>query len=140
MAEEPGDLVRKIPVPTDPRYRKEWLVCNGLGGYASGTLLGVPTRRYHGILIAALPNPAGRVMMLNSLAVRLRLPEGASRSRVDVGWVPPSFSAGAALELVDFRLQLGLPVWRYEGLGVVLERRIVMSYGQNTTVVEYRLL
>src|SRR5271163_255495 len=53
----------------------EWLVTNGLGGYASGTLSGVITRRYHGYLVAALPAPFGRVMMLNELAERLELPD-----------------------------------------------------------------
>src|SRR6185503_1627928 len=52
--------------PDDALSRREWLVCNGLGGYASGTIGGAPTRRYHGYLIAALANPAGRVMMLNA--------------------------------------------------------------------------
>ncbi len=46
---------------------EEWLVTNGLGGYASGTVSGALTRRYHGLLIAALPNPLGRMMMLNGL-------------------------------------------------------------------------
>jgi predicted glycogen debranching enzyme len=134
------ELVRRVTIATGAPHRQEWLVCNGLGGYASGTVLGVPTRRYHGLLVAALPNPAGRVMMLNSLAVQLKLPEGGDRSRADMGWVPPTFSAGAGLELYDFRLELGLPVWRYEGFGVAIERRVVLSYGQNTTVIEYRLL
>ena len=135
-----ADPVRRVRVRSEAPHRQEWLVCNGLGGYASGTLVGVPARRYHGLLVAALPNPAGRVMMLSSLAVQVRLPEGADRSRADVGWVPPTFSAGGALELVEFRLELGLPVWRYEGFGVAIERRVVMSYGQNTTMIEYRLV
>ncbi|HZI42169.1 MAG TPA: glycogen debranching enzyme N-terminal domain-containing protein, partial [Gemmatimonadaceae bacterium] len=45
----------------------EWLVTNGLGGYSSGTVAGVNTRRYHGLLVAALPNPIGRLVMLNHL-------------------------------------------------------------------------
>src|SRR5205807_6373427 len=59
----------------DPQVREEWLVTNGLGGYASGTVSGAITRRYHGLLIAALPNPLGRMMMLNGLSERLRLPD-----------------------------------------------------------------
>jgi predicted glycogen debranching enzyme len=118
---EPADPIRPATLLVDAPHRQEWLVTNGLGGYAS-------------------PNPAGRVMMLNSLSVQLKLPEGADRSRVDVGWVPPTFSSGAALELVDFRLELGLPVWRYAGFGVVLEKRVVLSHGQNTTLIEYRVL
>ena len=142
------DPVLRIAVPpaAPPEIlsRREWLVCNGLGGYASGTVGDVPTRRYHGYLIAALPNPAGRVMMLNTLAEAVRLPDGA---RVDLGGVGLTFSAGpldhksaGRIALVDFHVELGLPVWRYAGAGVTIERRIVMSYSQNTTVLVYRLL
>ena len=53
----------------------EWLVANGLGGYASGTVSGAATRRYHGLLIAALPAPFGRVLMLNGLAEEFHLPD-----------------------------------------------------------------
>ena len=63
------DLIRKIPGPRDessvePLLTREWLVTNGLGGYASGTIGGVVTRRFHGLLIAALPVPLGRTLML----------------------------------------------------------------------------
>jgi predicted glycogen debranching enzyme len=134
------DPIQRVAIDASAPHRQEWLVCNGLGGYASGTVLGVPTRRYHGYLIAALPNPAGRMMMLSSLWVQLELERGEAGRRVDVGWVPPSLSSGSALELVDFTLELGLPVWRYHGHGVTLERRIVLPYGQNTTLIVFRLL
>ena len=91
----PTDPLLRIAVPPaspdDTVFRREWLVCNGLGGYASGTVGGAPTRRYHGYLIAALPNPAGRVMMLNSLVEQVRLPDG---SRADLGWIGPTFASG----------------------------------------------
>jgi glycogen debranching enzyme len=54
----------------------EWLVANGLGGYASGTVSGAARRRYHGLLVAALPAPLGRVLMLNGLAEELHLSDG----------------------------------------------------------------
>ena len=60
---------------------KEWLVTNGLGGYASGTVAGTLTRRYHGLLIAALPAPFGRTMMFNSVWERLRWPAASRRCR-----------------------------------------------------------
>ncbi len=146
--------------PPEILVQREWLVCNGLGGYASGTVGNVPTRRYHGYLVAALPNPAGRVMMLNALAEAVRFPDGTRRA---LGGVGPAFTAGPlhgaspaagaarrieavpaahhdAIPLVDFRLELGLPVWRFAGAGVTIERRLVMSYGANTTVLVYRLL
>src|SRR5436305_124671 len=75
-----ADLIRVLPkrevqtADADPHLREEWLVTNGLGGYASGTVTGAITRRYHGLLIAALPNPLGRMMMLNGLSERLRTP------------------------------------------------------------------
>jgi glycogen debranching enzyme len=75
------DLIRVMPkrerrdVESDPHLSEEWLVTNGLGGYASGTVTGNITRRYHGLLIAALANPLGRTMVLNGLSERLRLPD-----------------------------------------------------------------
>src|SRR5438046_4222655 len=60
----------------DALLTREWLVANGLGGYASGTLAGVVSRRYHGLLIAALPAPLGRRVMLNHISELLRLPDG----------------------------------------------------------------
>ena len=139
--------VLRIAVPPaasdDVLARREWLVCNGLGGYAAGTVGGAPTRRYHGYLIAALPNPAGRVMMLSSLVECVRLGDGR---RADLGWVGPTFAAGPRdapadlrIPLVEFRLELGLPVWRFAGQGVTIERRVVLSYSQNTTILVYRL-
>src|SRR2546426_4421287 len=72
---------------------REWLVTNGLGGYASGTIAGVASRRYHSLLIAALPAPLGRRVMLNHLSELLRLPDG--RTALFGG----EERAGGALEL-----------------------------------------
>jgi predicted glycogen debranching enzyme len=126
-----------IAAGDDVLHRREWLVTNGLGGYASGTLGGVPSRRYHGLLVAALPNPAGRVMMLSSLAEQIKLPD---HTRADLGWVAPVYASGRTLALVDFQLELGLPVWRFSGFGVTIERRVFLAYGHNTTFVTYRLV
>jgi glycogen debranching enzyme len=48
--------------------RREWIVTNGLGGYASGTVAGINTRRYHGLLVAALTPPAGRTVLVAGLS------------------------------------------------------------------------
>src|SRR5687767_11395022 len=89
---------------------REWLVTNGLGGYASGTVCGIPTWRFHGLLIAALPAPLGRTMMLNHLTEELRLPDGSEagfggeeRDQADPRL--PSIDY-----LSEFRLEGGLPV------------------------------
>ena len=119
--------------------RREWLVTNGLGGYASGTVAGVVTRRYHGLLIAALPAPFGRYVMLNHLLERVRLPSRRVTWLGDEDEVAGPNAADRRGHLVEFRLELGLPVWRYEVGGFVIEKRVVMPHGQNTVHVSYTL-
>src|ERR1043165_8012292 len=86
----------------------EWLVSNGFGGDASGTVLGKVTRRYHGLLIAALPAPLGRLVMVSGLIEEIRLPEGEvlelSPER------EPDRDPSAPDLLKEFRLDMGLPV------------------------------
>ena len=94
----------------------EWLLTNGIGGYSSGTVAGVITRRYHGLLVAALPNPLGRMVMLN---------------RVD--------DALDVRALRDFHLDAGIPMWEYVIDGRTLRKRIAMPYRQNTIVIQYSL-
>jgi predicted glycogen debranching enzyme len=139
-----NDLVIRLPWPgkqdAAAGLNYEWLVTNGLGGYASGTLSGVITRRYHGYLVAALPAPFGRIMMLNDLVERIELPDDrsvqlAGEERAD---------GPAKLDVMDylseFRLEGGTPVWRYEVGALVLEKRLVMPHGQNTAFLNYSLL
>ena len=85
------DIVREIQVGSDldRLTTLEWLVTNGLGGYASGTLGGVLTRRYHALLIAALPAPLGRIVLVSRLDERVRLPGGRDcDGSADAGGVP----------------------------------------------------
>src|SRR4051812_3469525 len=70
------DFSQASPDDLRERLRTQWLVSNGLGGYASGTISGAVTWRYHGVLIAALPAPLGRILMLNHLAESLVFPDG----------------------------------------------------------------
>lgn len=120
--------------------RREWLVTNGLGGYASGTISGMVARRYHGLLVAALPAPHGRVVMLNHLAETLRLADGRN---VRIGGEEPGQSSDKTSRqhyVNEFRLQDGLPTWRYETEGYIIEKQVLLLHGQNTTHVSYRLL
>ena len=114
----------------------EWLVTNGLGGYASGTASGVPTRRYHGLLVAALPAPLGRIVMFNHLSERATLADGqtvelggAEQRRADAP--PPRPSA-----LESFELEDGLPRWRYRIGETLLEKRVVLPHRQNTVQIQ----
>ena len=122
----------------DPHLTQEWLLTNGLGGYASGTVLGPITRRYHGLLIAALTNPSGRFMMLHGLSERFRM---AGKGVMFAG--PRDFAGSdqAALAApVEFRLECGLPVWTYDLWGCTIEKRVVLPYKQNTAHIAYSYL
>src|SRR5436190_23382227 len=89
---------------------REWIVTNGLGGYASGTIAGMVTRRYHGLLIAALPAPHGRVVMLNHLSEFLRFADDDVISLGAEERAGGQLQLGAADFLHEFRLENGLPV------------------------------
>lgn len=118
---------------------KEWLVTNGLGGYAFGTLAGVITRGFHGYLIAALPTPLGRIMMLNDLLEHVEIPNGVSvqLSGEERSNVP--LKAHGSEYLQEFFLEDGLPVWVFQFGDVVLEKRVLMIHRQNTVHVSYHL-
>lgn len=131
------DLTRTLQQPLDalphePMPRREWLVTNGLGGYASGTVAGAVTRRYHGLLIASLPAPLGRTVMLNHLLERVRVHGTEPVWLGDEDEVAGPNAADRRGQLSEFSLELGLPVWRYAVGGVEIEKRVVMPHGQNT--------
>src|SRR4051794_11634910 len=108
--------------PRDELLNREWLVTNGLGGYASGTLGGVGTRRYHGLLIAALPAPLGREMMLNHLAEQFHVSDGPTFQFGGTESVGGKVDMHGAEHLTEFRLECGLPVWHYEVNGFAFEK------------------
>ena len=140
-----AEVVRKLRwEPTEDGRRslvwKEWLVTNGLGGYASGTVAGALTRRFHGLLVAALPTPFGRTMMFNHVGERLRWPDGRNVSLHSVVDTPDGREFDSSQYLVGFWLEAGLPVWSYDVDGVRFEKRVLMPYLQNTTHISYRLL
>jgi predicted glycogen debranching enzyme len=111
-----------------PEARREWLVTNGLGGFASATISGEITRRYHGFLIAARPAPQGRVVMLNDLDVAVGRSDGSLASLRDSG------------RFVDFTLTMGLPSWRYEIDGMTIEKSVLMPARHNITYIGFRLI
>ena len=137
-----GTIVYRMPwsieAGRDPKnlLHREWLVTNGLGGYASGTLAGICTRRYHGLLIAALPAPLGRMMMFNHIIEEIRLPDGRVMSIS--GGNADGASGTATLE--SFSLELGLPVWHYQAGPFQLEKRVLLPHRANTVHLIYRLL
>lgn len=124
----------------EPLSTREWLLTNGLGGYASGTVSGVITRRYHGLLIAALPAPLGRTLTLAHLSEQIRLADGRVVRLFGGPGAPGPAASPSDGYLAEFRLETGLPVWRYEVEGMSIERQLILAHGQNTVYVTYRLL
>ncbi len=119
---------------------REWLVTNGLGGYASGTVAGANTRRYHGLLVAATTPPVQRVVLLAALEEWLVLEDGelAPLSTQEY-WDGTVFPRGY-LSLQRVELEGTVPVFTWVVAGRTLEKRIWMDEGQNRTVITYALI
>jgi predicted glycogen debranching enzyme len=119
---------------------REWLVTNGLGGYASGTVSGAITRKYHGILVAALPAPLGRVVMWNHVSEFLRFDDNEVVSLGAEERAGGQLDLHGAEYLREFRLEDGMPVWIYHVRDLVIEKRVLMPHLQNTVHVSYQII
>ncbi|MGK5673207.1 amylo-alpha-1,6-glucosidase [Micromonospora sp. URMC 106] len=119
---------------------REWLVTDGLGGYATGTVSGLRTRRYHGLLVVAGETPASRRVGLASLDPAVLLPSGA---RVRLGaheWASGDVDPRGFELLERFDLTDGLPRWRWRIGDVVIERELAMTRGRPGVAVVHRLV
>ena len=120
----------------DAALRREWLETNGLGSFASSTITGLNTRRYHGLLVAATRPPVGREVLLSKLEETLVIdgqPFDLSANRYPGVVHPQGFRY-----LTNFRLD-PFPVSTYEVEGIVIEKTVFMVHGENTTVVQYEV-
>ena len=130
---------REVCCDLEQAERREWWLANGLGGYASGTVAGTLTRRYHGLLVAPLRPPLGRTLVFAKADATLvlgdkRIPLHSNR------WAGGAIEPRGYLHLESFHLDGRLPVWRYAIGDVRLEARIWMEAGANTTYLAWRLL
>ncbi len=115
---------------------KEWLITNGIGGYGAGTVSGLLTRRYHGLLIAALRPPLGRTLLLSKLNETIIYNEQKYELYCD-RWADKSVSPHGYQYLSNFFLVGTTPVWEYKFADALLEKRIWMEQGENTTYIRY---
>jgi predicted glycogen debranching enzyme len=119
---------------------REWLVTNGLGGYASATVSGINSRRYHGLLVASIAPPVQRVVLLAALEDWLVAPDAEPQSlSAQEYWDGTVFPNGYRF-LDEVELDGMLPVFRWTVGGRVIEKRIWMEHEVNRTVITYRLL
>lgn len=119
--------------------RREWLVTNGLGGYASGTVAGLLTRHYYGLLIAALSPPLGRTVLLSKLD-ETALYGGRAFPFCANRWANGSVEPNGFIYLERFRLEGTVPVWSFAVADALLEKRVWLKQGANTTYVRYDLV
>jgi 4-alpha-glucanotransferase len=118
--------------------RREWWLANGRGAYAAGTVAGTLTRRYHGLLVAPVQPPLGRVLVLAKAEATLwdgghAIPLFTNR------WGDGAIDPRGHMQLESFELEGRMPVWRYAIGDLVLETRVWMEHGFDTTLVAYRL-
>jgi hypothetical protein len=144
MRGEPGKLPsavsfgREVCGDLAAAEQREWLVTNGLGGYASGTVAGLLTRRYHGLLVAALPPPHGRTRLLTRVDETATY-DGQIYALFCNRWSDGKVEPAGHRYLESFRLEGTTPVWSYAFKDALLEKRIWMEPGANTTYVRYDL-
>ena len=115
---------------------KEWLVTNGIGGYASTSLLGIATRRYHGLFVPDLPG-RGRTLLIPRLDETVEW--GARTVQLSgAEYADGRIEHDGVVYLKDIRREWQTPVWTFDLGGSVLEKRILAPHGQNTVYVQYR--
>ena len=119
--------------------RREWWLANGLGGYAAGTVAGTLTRRYHGLLIAPVKPPLDRRLVFAKSDATLvdgdrEIPLFSNR------WAGGVVHPPGHVHLESFRLEGRMPVWRFAVGDLVLEQRIWLEPGANTSYIAWRLV
>ncbi len=133
------DFGREICGDLDAAEKREWLVTNGIGGFASGTVAGLLTRRYHGLLVAALHPPLGRTLLVAKLDETVEY-DGQVFPLFTNRWRDGTIDPHGYRHIERFRLEGSTPVWTFALADALLEKRIWMAAGANTTYVRYDVI
>jgi predicted glycogen debranching enzyme len=118
--------------------RREWLVTNGLGGYGAGTVAGCQTRRYHGLLVAALLPPVGRTVLLVDLDASAEV-DGVKHALATHEYSDGTINPTGHRLIESFALEGTVPTWTYALGAARLTKRVFMALGRNTTYVTFTL-
>lgn len=130
---------REICGQLDLAESREWLVTNGIGGYAAGTVAGLLTRCYHGLLVSALNPPLGRTLVIAKLDDTVSYGDRYYPLHTN-RWADGAVGPHGYRHIERFTLDGSVPVWRYACADALLEKRIWMQSGANITYVYYQLL
>ncbi len=120
-----------------PHLEQEWLITNGLGSYASGTVVGCNSRRYHGIFCAATVPPLGRIMLLNRIGVLLNI-DGGDDHELSINQFPNSFHPRGDRYLRKFTLGESAR-WDFDVQGVKLAQELTLVWQQNVAIVRFHV-
>lgn len=131
------EFKKEICEDLNQALEREWLETNGLGGFASSTIVGLNTRRYHGLLFAAVPPPVTRILLLSKLEETLVV--NGERYELSANQFPGVIHPQGQKYLKSFRLE-PFPIFTFEAAGVVFEKSIFMPQGENAVVVQYKRL
>src|SRR5438477_2168675 len=129
-------LPRSVCVDLDRALDREWLVTNGIGGYASGTPAGINTRRYHGYLIAALKPPVERTVFLSNIDEDVEV-DGRTFYIGANEYPDGKIHPGGFVYIQEFRLEDGIPTTIFQLGDGVLHKTVWMEHGHNTTYIRY---
>lgn len=119
--------------------QREWLVTNGIGGFASGTVAGTLTRRYHGLLIAASKPPRERTLLVTKIDETAEY-DGVVYELGTNRWLDGTIDPHGYRCIERFRLEGTIPVWTFPCADALIEKRVWMEHGENTTYVRYDLV
>ena len=125
----------KLKLDLKEGIKKEWIITNGIGGFCSSTVIGANTRRYHGLLVAALNPPASRYLILSKLdeSIRIENRDYALYTNICKNYISDGFKRLESFEKEYY------PIFNYKVEDVKIEKKIAMVYGKNTTVVSYKI-
>jgi len=129
------DICNYLPVAE----KREWLVTNGIGGFAAGTVAGLLTRCYHGLLIAALAPPTQRTLLVTKIDESLQYNQKIYHLASN-RWLGGTFEPQGYINIESFHLEGTIPVWTFVCGNALLEKRIWMEQGENTTYTRYTYL
>ncbi len=115
--------------------KKEWIITNGIGGYASSTIIGANTRRYHGLLVAPLTPPARRFLILSKIDESIQIDEEKYDLYTNIG---KTYISKGYEFLESFEKEY-VPIFTYKIKDVLIKKYVCMEYGKNTVTVLYRV-
>jgi len=134
-----SSLPRDAFSSADSALGREWLLTNGLGGYAAGTVGLANTRRYHGLLVASFKPPVDRLVLVSKVDIAVRY-RGETFSLTSNEFEDGTVSGRGFERLVSFEMDGQIPAWRFAVADALVELRIYALHGENTSYLRLRVL